>query len=69
MAIVTEEANPPEFFHLIKRPVDVQHIDREFGQIQFLVEMAQKMERLIPRVTKYGNTTVAILIQEFCDHQ
>ncbi len=69
MAIVTEETNPLELVHLIKRLVDGQHINREFGQIQFLVEMAQKMERLIPRVTKYDNTTVAILIQEFCDHQ
>ena len=69
MVIVTEETNLSEFVHLIKKSVDVQHINKEFGQIQFLVEMAQKMERLIPRVTKYGNTTVAILIQEFCDHQ
>ena len=69
MSIVTEETNSPEFVHLIKRPIDVQHINREFGQIQFLNEMAQKMERLIPRVTKYDNTTVVILIQEFRDHR
>ena len=69
MSIVTEETNSPEFVHLIKRPIDVQHINREFGQIQFLDEMAQKMERLIPRVTKYENTTVAILIQEFRGHR
>ena len=69
MVIVTEETNLSEFVHLIKKSVDVQHINKEFGQIQFLVEMAQKMERLSPRVTKYDNTTVAILIQEFRDHR
>jgi hypothetical protein len=68
MVIVTEETNSPEFIHLIKRPIDIQHINREFGRIQFLDEMARKMERLIPRVTKYYDTTVTILIHEFRDN-
>lgn len=34
-----------------------------------VIGMKKKSERLIPRVTKYNNTPVAILIQEFRDHR
>ncbi len=67
-SIVTENTNSPELVGLVERAIDVQNIDSQLLHVQFLLELAGNMERLLSRITEDDNTAVGVLLEEVHHH-
>ncbi len=65
---VTENTNSPELVSLVERAVDVQNIDGQLLHVQFLLELAGNMERLLSQITEDDNTAVGVLLEEVRHH-
>jgi hypothetical protein len=62
LSIVTENTDLPKLVGFVERSIDVQSIGRQLIRVQFLLELAGNMERLLSRIKKNNNTAVGGLL-------